>query len=119
VADVRGDYPRGVELLARGAEFYRGRDKERWKACLNRLVQLGPALSKKVPDSVIPDFGRALVHYQVEGKKQILQYVSSFGARARPLLPTLRAIKEDADQEVALAAFRALRQIEGAMKKGK
>jgi hypothetical protein len=77
------------------------------------LVEMFHALPADFPDRGIPHLIAALEDMRNEDLVRQIEFIGKLGRRARGALPALRKWRDGGEQVVALAAFRAIKQIEG------
>jgi hypothetical protein len=108
--------------------LFKGKMEERWQNCVLLFISYnseewpprrGQVVNPKdkgpkVSDAVIVEFGAVLA--KTKGKLNIsyIVFCGNLNQRGRPLLEPLRSIRDTSkDDDIALAAFKAIKKIEG------
>ncbi len=105
--------PGGVEALLDCADQLRGQEGKPWRGCVEVLVEMFHAAPADFPDRGVPHLIAALEDTRNEDPVRQIEFIGKLGRRARGALPALRKRRDGGEQVVALAAFRAIMQIEG------
>jgi hypothetical protein len=111
-------HPKGFPVLLQAAELYgkeRAKDKQsrvRWQEALRHIVlhKDGPS---QTPEALIPDLVELLDKKSAAGLAPVVRFLGAMGPKAKAAIPALEKVRDGPNEQLALAALRAIKEIRG------